>query len=213
MVALVALALVTTAAACGSDDAPTATDATTAPTELQGIVRSSPLQVADISLPDATSGEPVAMVAAPGELTIVYFGYTSCPDVCPTTFSDLQRAFEQLDPEQVARIDVRFVTVDPERDTGEIMLSYLDHFVERGVALRTLDPAELQTTQDAFLASSTITPLDDGTYDVSHSASTYVVDEAGEVVVEWAFGTPSDAIANDLRLLLAQTSEPAPAAN
>jgi len=201
VVALLAVTAVLAATgACASDD-PEASDATTSPSVLQGIVREAPLQVSSVSLPDADTGAPVSMAATPGELAIVYFGYTMCPDVCPTTFSDLQRAFEMLDPSQVEAIEVRFVTVDPERDTAELMMSYLDHFVDDGVALRTLDPAELQAAEDAFLASSTITPLDDGTYDVSHSASTYVVDDRGEVVVEWPFGTLSDVMAADLRLL------------
>src|SRR5690606_41519455 len=77
------------------------------------------------------------MVAGPGELLVVYFGYLSCPDVCPTTMADLKSAFTNLPPEDVERIDVAFVTVDPERDDGDSIDSYMDYLDRKSTRLNS----------------------------------------------------------------------------
>ena len=140
MVAATVLAGVLFVAACGSDEG--GTDATsTDDTSLSGITRPEPLQVGDVTVPDATTGGEggdFAMKAAPGELLIAYFGYTSCPDICPTTLADLRTAFEQVGPES-ERIDVAMVTVDPERDRGPKLSNYLSSFFTRYHALREPD--------------------------------------------------------------------------
>ncbi|QGG95879.1 SCO family protein [Actinomarinicola tropica] len=204
---MTALLLVVGTAACG-DDGGTADDG--GPPALEGITRASPISVADIEItevaPDAPD-RPFRFRAPDGELLFVYFGYTSCPDVCPLTLSDLRAALEELDPADASRLSVAFVTVDPERDTAEVLVPYLGHFFDRIHALRTEDAAVLQEVEDAFGASSTITPKDDGTYDVSHSAISYLVDSDGEVVVEWPYGVSSDAMAHDLRILTDRLTE------
>lgn len=231
-VAIAALSVVVVATAvsgCGGDDdtttgsGDTLTDATGVPAgedaprtvpsaddPLLGLVRDQPLEVGAVSLPDAGSGQPASVVPEPGRLSIVYFGYLSCPDVCPTTMNDLKNAYEQLDAAEVARLDTVFVTIDPARDTPEKLESYLAFFFDDARSLRseTRDQA-LQDAQDSFLATSSVEPRDDGDFDVTHSAVTYVVDPAGRVIVEWAFGTNADTIAHDLQILLARQSEEA----
>jgi protein SCO1/2 len=194
---------------CGSSD-----PSSTAGAELRGIVREVPLAVGDVSLPEvaadpATAPAPggrLAMRAAPGGLLVVYFGFTSCPDVCPTTLADLRTAREQVG-EMASDLPLAMVTVDPARDTPEKLAGYLDAFSDRWHALRTDDPAELEVVEDAFGASSAVTLGADGTPEVSHTAITYVVDERGQVVVEWTFGTPPDDMAHDLAILLAAASD------
>lgn len=194
----IALALGASVTACGRDDGPTG---------LQGIVRDDPLHVADVTLPDETivdgspAGEPFEFVAQPGELLVVYFGYTNCPDLCPTTMTAVRQAKRRLDPTDAAKVDLAMATVDPERDTPEILSSYLSSFSDRYHALRTTDPDELLAAQDAFLASSTVTKQPDGTVEVSHTASAYVVDDRGVVVVEWPFGVTPELMANDMQYL------------
>jgi protein SCO1/2 len=208
-VAIAALAVLIglTTVSCGDDG--TASGSDPARSDIQGLVRDQPLDVGDVTLPDAGTGQPAGVVPPPGQLQIVYFGYTSCPDVCPTTMSDVQRALEQLDPEDAARVEVVFITVDPQRDTAQLLDDYLGYFFERQRALRTEDPTELAAAQDAFLASSSIDPTGPDTYEVSHSAVTYVVGTDGKVLVEWAFGTSSDTIAHDLQILTGRAaSEP-----
>jgi protein SCO1/2 len=182
--------------ACGDDG----------PDELAGAVRTPALDVAGVSLPavDGAGGEePLTMQAPPDELYLIYFGYTSCPDVCPTTMSDISIALEDLPDDLADRVTVAMATVDPERDTGEVVAGYLDHFFDRSVALRTTDPDALAAAADAFGVQWEVEEHAPGeAYDVAHSAVTYVVDDTGTVVVEWPFGFDSEAMTSDLRILL-----------
>ena len=204
------------AAACSDDDDGAATSqATTADgpvfaDELQGLVRDDPLLVGDVTLPVAGTGEARAMQAEEGELLVAYFGYLSCPDVCPTSMSDLEKALDVLG-EEAADVEVSFTTVDPARDTPDLMAEYLSFFFDRWLALRTEDPAELRAAEDAFLVTSSVTTTEDGTVEVEHSGQMFVVSDEGEVLVEWPFGTSSDAMASDLALLLDTATGPATA--
>jgi protein SCO1/2 len=191
------LCLLAVACGGGDDDA----------TGLKGIVRDDPLVVAEVSIPEETDlaqGEeptPFTFAARPGELLVVYFGYTNCPDLCPTTMTALKQAKARLDPDEADRVDLAMVTVDPERDTGEILSLYLSSFSDRYHALRTEDSEQLVEVEEAFLASSTVSTLSDGTVEVSHTAAAYVVDDRGVVVVEWPFGVTPEVMADDLAYL------------
>jgi protein SCO1 len=191
---LAAVAVVALMTGCGNDE----------PEGLDGIVRTPPLDVADVRLPEAGDGTPVSVAAPEGGLHLVYFGYTSCPDVCPTTLSDISVALGDLPDDLAERVTVAMTTVDPERDTDEVLIGYLDHFVEQGLALRTDDPAELAAAADAFGVQFEVAEHDAGEtiYDVSHTAMTYVVDDTGTVVVEWPFGFETESMTSDLTYLL-----------
>jgi len=197
-------------AGCGSDgssaDGASATTATTTPSSLAGYVREPSLQVGDVALPDVSAGgAPMAMRPPEGELLLVYFGYTSCPDICPTTMSDIRVALESLPPELAERVSVAMVTVDPERDTDEVLSGYLEHFFDRAHPLRTDDPAELAAAAQAFTVQWEIEEHEPGeAYAVGHTSVTFVVDETGTVVVEWPFGVRSKDMASDLTLLLSE---------
>lgn len=188
--------------ACGGDREGTAAPA------LQGLVREPPSQVDAVELPDvARSAAPTSLVPEPGALSLVYFGYTSCPDVCPTTLSDIRVALDDLPDGLAERVTVAMATVDPERDTDEVLTGYLAHFFEHGMALRTTDEGALAAAAGAFGAQYQVAPHVAGEYyEVAHTGVTYVVDDAGTVVVEWPFGFDSDAMAADLTALL--TSHP-----
>lgn len=209
---LAALALVAVAlAGCGGGDGDSARGQGGG--ELTGAVRTPPLEVASVTLPNATvgaDGAPFTMQAPPGGLLLVYFGFTSCPDICPTTLSDIGRAVQKLPEDQRDRVQVVMVTVDPARDTGTIMTSYLDTFVKGGgVALRTDDPAQQQDAQDAFRVVAKRIPEGDDSYTFEHTAVTYAVDDTGTVVVEWPFGTSPTAMARDIGIVLDRTDRAA----
>ena len=192
-------------AACGSGD--TDGPATLAPnTTLAGVVRAPLLEVADVSLPEAPSGTPMSMRADDGELLVVYFGYTSCPDVCPMTMSDLRVAIEDLPGGLADKVTVAMATLDPERDRPETLSGYLGHFFDRSAALRTEDPDELAAAAEAFGVQYEVEAHapGDATYDVGHSAITYVVDDTGTVRVEWPFGFESEHMTTDLTALLTE---------
>lgn len=193
-VVLSALCAGTLLAACGGDD----------PGELQGIVRSEPLVVGGASVTEVTNGvdaAPFSFAADPGELLVVYFGYTNCPDLCPTTLAALRSAKKELGDDGEL-VDLAMVTVDPDRDTAEILNNYLGSFTERYHALVPSSDAELRAAEEAFLVTSDVIEKPDGSFQVDHSANAFVVDENGVVLVEWPFGHAKAGMVNDLGVLL-----------
>jgi protein SCO1/2 len=198
---ILAVALALLAGACANE-----------PAAYNGIVRDLPLEVGAVSLPDVTADgaragglvveERLVFAAADERVLLVSFGFLNCPDICPTTLLDIRAALAILDPALRERVDVAFVTVDPDRDGPDELAAYLRHFFPSYHAVRG-EGAELQAALDAFLASAEITVDASGRVEVAHSAVVYAVDADGKVRLEWPFGTSADAMASDLRTLLA----------
>jgi protein SCO1/2 len=182
-----------------------------APATLRGLVRDQPLIVGDLIVAEVDrSGNqrPLVMRAGPGELLVVYFGFTACPDLCPTTLADLRAARRRLPDDLARRVDLAMVTVDPQRDQPSVLVGYLSGFAERFRAVRLTDPSELQRVEQAFLATSSVTVGAGGAVEVAHTTVTYVIDEHGVVVVEWPFASGADTMAHDLELLFAVIDSP-----
>lgn len=180
---------------------------------LVGIVRDEPLDVGQVAVTDVTAEglyadhEPMfTMKARAGRLLVVYFGYTNCPDLCPTTLAALRGARSVIGADG-DRFDVAMVTVDPARDTAEVLNGYLASFGDLFHALRPVSDDELASAEEPFLASSSVVTSDDGKVEVGHSATAYVVDDDGIVLVEWPFGITKDGMAHDLKILLNKTGE------
>lgn len=168
---------------------------------LSGYQLTPPPAVGTLTMPDASNGDAdFAFVSQPDRYLVVYFGYTSCPDVCPTTLAEVKKAFKQIG-DQAEQVDVAMITVDPERDAGDLLTRYVQSFIDGAHALRTDDSAELEAVAKAFGASYTVTTNDAGEIEVSHSGNLYVVDQNGDVVLQWPFGLKADAIATDLEIL------------
>lgn len=168
-----------------------------------GFVRKPAPDVSALSLPDMTAkGAPFTFRAADKGVLLVYFGYTLCPDVCPTTLSDVGVAVRSLTPEEQSRISVAFVTVDPARDTQPVMAHYIHSFFKDGHGLRTESAKELAAAAKAFGAAYKVTKAKSGEIDVIHSAFTYAVDDQGRLRLQWSFGTTKKAFADDIRTLL-----------
>ena len=186
-------------AACGDDSS--------AGKSLSGYELDPPPVVGTLSLPEASNGgADFPFRAGDGRLLIVYFGYTSCPDVCPTTLAEVKKAFAQIG-DTADEVDVAMTTIDPARDTDEIITGYVQSFLPRAHALRTEDPAALQEAADAFGVSYSVTTNADGEIDVTHSAGMYVVDNTGTVVLTWPFGIPAEGIATDIEILFERSSK------
>ena len=175
---------------------------------LTGIVRDDPLRSDGITVTDVTDSgaypaeaDTFELVARPESLLVVYFGFTNCPDICPTSLAELRAALQRIG-DDAERVDLAMITVDPERDTAEVLNGYVGSFVDRYHVLRPSSPEELETVENAFLASSSVTKTADGRVEVSHTATTYVVDENGVVQVELPFGHGVDNLVNDLQVLL-----------
>jgi len=175
----------------------------TGSTAFGGYTRSPLPDVSSVSVPVVGGPGGDALTAAPGGLRLVFFGFTSCPDVCPTTLAVLRAALAELDPADRARVGVDVVTVDPERDDAAQLVEYVGRFVPDATAHRTEDTTVLRAALEAFGSDVTVGSGPDGRPEVSHTGDVSVVDDAGRVVLAWPAGTPADSVADDLRRLLA----------
>lgn len=173
--------------------------------QLVGYTRDPAPNVDVAELPDVSrDGEPFRLVAEPGELLVVFIGYTNCPDVCPTTLAELRRALGELDGEDAARIDSVMVTIDPARDR-DVVADYIGSFVPGAHAVATDDDAVLQEVTLAFGVSYDVSTRPNGEVAVSHSDTTlFAVDDSGTLLLTWPFGVDSEDIAGDLAQLLDQ---------
>ncbi len=178
---------------CGGD---------TAAKVLSGLQLTPPPAVGTLSLPDASNGDAAfTFKADAGNFLIVYFGYTTCPDVCPTTLSEVKKALAKAGDDITARTGVAMITVDPERDNGELLTKYVQSFIDGAHSLRTDDDSALQAVAKGFGTTYSVTKNDSGEPEVVHSGNLYVVDQNGDVVLQWLFGIKSGAIATDLEIL------------
>lgn len=197
-------------AACGGDDSADADDAGSievdADRELAGYRRDPAPTVGDLSLPDLTAdGVEFPLRADDGHLLAIYFGYTNCPDFCPTTLSDVRLATRRMDPADAERVDLAMITVDPDRDIP-VLADYVTSFLDRAHALGTTDEARLAEVAAPFGAGYEISTDDDGEIEVAHTTSLYLVDDQGDLVLTWQFGVPIDDLAADLTQLLRESA-------
>ena len=137
-----------------------------------------------------------------GETILLFFGYTSCPDVCPTTLAELNQAMKQLGEKDADKVQVLFVTVDPERDTPEKAQEYVNHFNSRFIGLSGTEE-ELAPVWSNF---GIFREVVDGTsalgYLVNHTARVTLIDANGNVRISFNFDTPVEDIVHDLKLIL-----------
>jgi protein SCO1/2 len=158
--------------------------------------------VGELALPESTNGgADFLFQAQPGELLFLYFGYTGCPDICPTTLADLRSALRDVG-DRAERVEVAFATIDPNRDTDSVMTAYIHAFFADGHGLRTDDPDLLAAVAAPLGVSYSVSePNDDGYIEVVHSAWTYVIDDQGRLRLMWPFGTEPEDIARDVKNL------------
>jgi protein SCO1/2 len=166
-----------------------------------GIVRDPAPEVGGFALPDS-DGVERSFVGPEGGYLLVYFGFTNCPDVCPTTMADLRQALSDIG-DDAERFEVAMVTVDPDRDGYAEVQRYVDTFFGDGLALRTEDDDRLREVAGGFGADYDVA-LVDGEVEVGHTAYLYAVDEDGRMLLQWPFGVSADDIAGDLEILLDQ---------
>lgn len=140
-----------------------------------------------------------------GKPTLLFFGFTSCPDVCPTTLAQLAGAFKQLDESVREDLQVLFVSVDPTRDDPQTLRRYTDAFGPQFVGL-TGDKAALDALTDRYRTTYSYGEKDEsGNYDVSHSSAVFAFDRAGEVRLLFRASDPLEAVARDLSQLFEET--------
>ncbi len=155
----------------------------------------------DFSLTDH-NGHARTLADFRGKVVAIFFGYTHCPDVCPTTLSDFAAALQQLGP-LADRVQVIFVTVDPQRDTPDLLSQFVPAFNPTFIGMAT-DEHGLQllaTEYKVVYQKASIKSADD--YLIDHSAGTYIYDPQGRLRLLMPYGSSPDAIAHDLSALLA----------
>jgi protein SCO1/2 len=154
-----------------------------------------------LDLPDI-GGQKRSLADFKGKVAIVFFGYAQCPDVCPGTLAEIADARQRLGADG-AKIQPVFVTVDPERDTAQVLKEYVAGFGPDVVALRG-DLEQTQATAKAFKVFFAKVPgKEPGSYTIDHTAGAYVFDREGRIRLFVRYGSGTEALVHDLKLLLA----------
>jgi len=166
------------------------------PYEYNGVVYQNPEPASSISLP-GTQGD-FSLEDFSGKAVVLFFGYTSCPDICPSTMSDLKQVKEYLG-EEANKVQVVFVTVDPERDTLEKLGSYVTLFNPSFIGLSGTEE-QLQPVWNGYGVFREIDTESDSMagYLVNHTSRIYLIDPAGRLLITYGFGTPPEEITEDI---------------
>jgi protein SCO1/2 len=157
-------------------------------------------QVAGHFALSATDGSRVTDETFRGKWLLIYFGYTTCPDVCPTTLSAMAQALEKLGP-RAGKVQPIFITVDPERDTAEIVGQYVKDFDPRFIGL-VGSPQEIAAAAHDFHVYYVVRQLGNNQYVIDHSSFIYVIDPSGRFVRLLTGDLLGHQLADELRKLL-----------
>ena len=154
----------------------------------------------DFSLVDH-NGTPRTLADYRGKAVVLFFGYTQCPDFCPTTLAELAEAMKRLGPD-AERVQVLFVTVDPERDTPALLKNYVPAFDPRFMGLYGDADATARTAKEFKVIYQKRPGQTPGTYTMDHSAGTFIFDPNGKLRVYVGYGQGADVFAHDIKALL-----------
>jgi protein SCO1/2 len=175
-----------------------ATERPAAPVLKAGVL--SPVMAAPALELQGTDGQPLELARYRGKVVLLAFGFSSCGEVCPITLATLAGARKKLGPE-ADKVQVVYVTVDPERDDAARMKNYLAAFDATfigGVGTR----AQIDAAQKAYGISSKKIPFAGGGYTIGHSSSIYMIDRAGGLHAVMPYGHSADDFVHDLKILL-----------
>ena len=170
------------------------------PAPRYGIVIDSAIAAADFRL-DSSLGRPLALSELRGKPVLLYFGYTTCPDVCPTTLADLRMALQELGDDR-DKVQVLFVSVDPERDTAQRLSEYLPYFDPSFIGL-TGPIEEIEAVASRFgVFFQKNTSKSAANYLVDHTSAVLLLDGDGFLRVMFPYGTTGEQLASDTRLFI-----------
>ena len=154
----------------------------------------------DFAMPDL-NGQQRTIADFKGKATLLFFGYTQCPDVCPTTLSDLATVKQKLGAKG-DKLQVIFVSVDPARDTPEILKAYMGNFDPSFIALRGSDAQTAQIAKDFKIYYKKVDGQTPASYTMDHTAGDYIFDPQGRLRLYSRYGTPVDTLAKDIEQLI-----------
>jgi protein SCO1 len=150
------------------------------------------------------SGKPRTLQDFAGKVVVVFFGFTQCPDVCPASMAELAEVKKLLGPDG-DKLQAVFITVDPERDTPEVLKAYMSNFDPTFVALRPT-PAELPDFAKSYkVFYKKVEGRTATSYSMDHSAGSYVYDAKGQIRLYNRYGSGVEALASDIKLLMKNT--------
>lgn len=171
--------------------------------ELKSGVFDPPRQAPDFSL-SGSHGDEFTLSKQRGKLIVLGFGFTHCPDICPTTLATLAQAYKNLG--SLAKdVQIIYVTVDPERDSVERLREYMNHFNPAFTGL-TGTPEQLADVRKAYGIIAAKEVHNDGNYEVHHSSYLYLIDHAGLLRALVPYGKTADDIVHDLKILLRENT-------
>lgn len=154
----------------------------------------------DFALPDY-NGKMRSLADFKGKAVVVFFGYTQCPDVCPTTMAEMASVMQQLGP-LADRVQVIFITLDPERDTPELLAKYVPAFDPRFLGLVGDKAATEKVAKEFKVFYQKVPGKEPGSYTLDHTAGSYVFDPQGHLRLFVRHGQGAEPVAHDLKLLL-----------
>jgi protein SCO1 len=152
------------------------------------------------SLTDHT-GKPRTLADFKGKVVVVFFGYTQCPDVCPTTMAEMASVMQKLGP-LADQVQVLFITLDPERDTQQLLANYVPAFDKRFIGLRGTPEQTAKTAKEFKVFYAKVPGTDPGSYTIDHTAGSYVFDRDGRLRLFIRHGQGPEPIVHDLHQLL-----------
>jgi len=157
----------------------------------------------DFALADHT-GKPRALADFRGRVVVMFFGFTHCPDVCPTTLAELAVAMKKLGTDG-DKVQVLLVTVDPERDTPQVLSQYVSAFNPRFLALRGTAEETARVAKEFKIIYQKVAGARPDSYTMDHSAGTYIFDTQGRLRLYVSYGQGPEVFAHDIALLLKQS--------
>ena len=187
-----ALVFCALAAACGGDPAKPRFELT----DVTGVEWGRKLELTD------HDGQRRTLDDFKGKVVVVFFGFTHCPDACPTTLAELATVARELGPD-ARSLQVLLVTVDPQRDTPEVLRQYVPSFHPSFLGLRGT-PEETAAAAKEFKVYFQKQPQPGGSYTVDHAAGTFVIDRQGRLRLFGQYGAGAKALLHDIRILLAE---------
>ncbi len=147
------------------------------------------------------TGKPRTLADFKGKAVALFFGYTHCPDVCPTTMLDLKQTMKLLGP-RADEVQVLFVTLDPARDSQEVLAQFVPSFDKRFIGLRGDEPTIAATAATFKIYAKKVEAQGKGGYTLDHSAGMYVFDKLGHIRLYVDYGEKPADIANDIKHIL-----------
>jgi protein SCO1/2 len=148
------------------------------------------------------NGKTVTSESLKGKPTLIYFGYTFCPDVCPTSLLLMETAIEKLGPDAPKKVNLVFITIDPERDTRELIKGYVENFGPTFIGLTGTPEQIAQVTRTYRVYFQKVPGKDGSPYLMDHSSIVYLLDRNGRFVTHFTHEAKAETIATAVQRLL-----------